>query len=146
MRVVQHFPIALGQLGVFLVPSDTCMFVLLSNAGLPVLFTGVRSQTDFEISFSSHPMSQVVRSGVQVTLSCTVQSSLPPLTFRWYHDNSEVTFVQSKFAISNAPQTSTLLINSVSTSDVGQYWCVSEFTDLGSVRSLSAALSLAGAC
>ena len=82
----------------------------------------------------------------QVTLICTVQSSQSPRTFRWYHDNIEVVFVDSKSAISNADRMSTLHIRIDSTSDAGQYWCVSEFADLGTVRSLPATLSLAGGC
>lgn len=82
----------------------------------------------------------------QVTLICTVQSSQSPQTFRWYHDNNEVVFVDSKSAISNADRMSTLHIRIDSTSDAGQYWCVSEFADLGTVRSLPATLSLAGGC
>lgn len=112
---------------------------------LLVLTAGVDSQTDFEIIFSSHPTSQVVVIGQQVTLSCTIQSSdLLPMTFRWYHDNNEVTFMQSKYAISNGVQMSTLHINFQTSSDEGQYWCVAEFADLGTVRSLSATLTLAG--
>lgn len=80
-----------------------------------------------------------------MTLSCTIQSSLLPMTFRWYHETNEVTFIESKFAISNAAQMSTLYINFQTSSDEGQYWCVAEFADLGTVRSLSATLTLAGA-
>ena len=50
----------------------------------------------------------------------------------------------SKFAISNDVRSSTLLINNAAGSDTGQYWCTAEFADLGTVRSLSATISLAG--
>ena len=90
--------------------------------------------------FTALPSDVIVADGGTATLQCGV-SGEPPPSVAWFKEGGGQVSGGGRFAISSA--TGELTVSGTQLSDEGNYYCVAS-NAVGSVRSLSASLQLAG--
>ena len=106
----------------------------------------VSSQSEYSLTFSEEPDSQVLTDGDTLLLTCTLSTSPVTLTnVKWFRDDDELDGSHPN-TISLSGQTSTLSITSFGSSHSGEYWCSAEYGSYGSLRSSSAIVGLACVC
>lgn len=100
------------------------------------------SHTDSYTSpqFTAPPTDVVVANGETATLQCGVAGQPPP-SVTWFREGGGEVTSGGRFTVGST--TGELTISSVELSDEGEYYCVAG-NAVGSVRSLSASLQLAG--
>ena len=90
--------------------------------------------------FTAPPTDLVVANGETATLQCGVAGQPPP-SVTWFREGGGEVTSGGRFTVGST--TGELTISSVELSDEGEYYCVAS-NAVGSVRSLSASLQLAG--
>ena len=108
---------------------------------LPLCCTHTHAADSGDVSphFTAHPADVIAALGRQATLQCGVSGSPAP-SVAWYKEGEGAVVVEGGITVSGSGE---LRISSVSQSDAGNYYCIASNV-IGSIRSLSAALEIAG--
>lgn len=101
------------------------------------IFFGTDSHTSPQ--FTAQPASIIVATARSATLQCGTTGEPAP-TVVWYGEEGGPVHTGGSISVSSAGE---LVISGVSLSDDGKYYCVAS-NAVGSVRSLSTALDIAG--
>ena len=89
--------------------------------------------------FTAHPADVVAAPAGSATLQCAVTGEPAP-SVAWYKEDGGAVATGARVSVSSSGE---LTISNVMLSDAGKYYCVAS-NAVGSVRSLSASLDIAG--
>ena len=96
-----------------------------------------------KVSVSADNMDSPLITGTNQSLLCSVDSSTVPVTIAWLKNDSLVNTSDSRVTVTMPSQsTSTLTINSLRTSDGGQYQCMGTVVSNGTTINITDEIDL----